>query len=123
MHNVSPTERRRRAVVLRFMLDMRSAWVDEGDPVDLTWVILAILLGQYEQRPLSVSDIASMTRIPRTTVLRHVNALKRQGKVEIVRIGHRTVPVMAAPQHKPVFFGSISSMIKRVAEQLSILDT
>lgn len=123
MQNVSPNERRRRAIVLRFMLETRSAWIEEGDPIDLTWIILAIHLGQYEGRPLSVSNIATLTRIPRTTVLRHVNELKDQGRAKIVRIGHRTVPVLLAPERKAAFFKSLVAAIKRTAEQLSILDT
>lgn len=123
MQNVSPTERQRRATVLRFMLETRGAWIDQGDPIDLTWIILAIHLGQYEARPLSVSNIATLTRIPRTTVLRHVNDLKNQGRAEIVRIGHRTVPVMVSQERKPAFFKFLITAIKRTAEQLSTLDT
>lgn len=123
MQNVSPSERRRRAIVLRFMMDLRSAWIDEGDPVDVTWIILAIHLGQYEARPLSVSNIATLTRIPRTTVLRHVNDLKTQGRAEVVRIGHRTVPLMLSPERKRPFFDAIADAIRRTADQLSSLDT
>lgn len=123
MQNVPPTERQRRAIVLRFMLETRSAWIDEGDPIDLTWIVLAIHLGQYEARPLSVSNIATLTRIPRTTVLRHVNDLKSQGRVEIVRIGHRTIPVLLSLERKSGFFKKLIAAIKRTAEQLSSLDT
>ncbi|UVC14738.1 MarR family transcriptional regulator [Mesorhizobium onobrychidis] len=123
VQNVSPSERRRRAVVLRFMFEIRSAWIEEGDPVDVTWIILAIHLGQYEGRPLSVSDIATLTLIPRTTVHRHVNELKAQGRANVIRIGHRTVPIMISPERKPAFFETLIAAIKRAADLLSSLDT
>lgn len=109
--------------MLRFMFELRSAWIDEGDPVDVTWIIVAIHLGQYEGRPLSVSNIAALTRIPRTTVLRHINELKAQGRAKVIRIGHRTVPIMISPERKAAFFESLIATIKRAADQLSSLDT
>lgn len=109
--------------MLRFMFELRSAWIDEGDPVDVTWIIVAIHLGQYEGRPLSVSNIAALTRIPRTTVLRHVNELKAQGRAKVIRIGHRTVPIMISEERKPAFFETLIATIKRAADQLSSLDT
>lgn len=123
MQSVSPNERKRRAIVLRLMFEMRNIRLQRADPLDMTWIILAIHMGQYDGRPLCVSNIANITHIPRTTVIRHLKALKSQGRATIIRVGQRTIPVIQSDTETQILFDVLTASVRRAAALLSAMDT
>lgn len=121
MPKLSRAESRRRAIVIRFMFQVRNAWVAHGDPVDRTWIVLAVHLGTIEGRPLDVSSIAELTRIPRASVQRHLDRLRKQGRVEMKRQGRRSIPVLTSDEPVSDLFTVLARAIQRAASDLSDL--
>lgn len=114
-------ESRRRAIIIRCMLQIREAWVAEEKFVDSTWIMMAIHLGAIEGRPLDISSIAELTHVPRPTVQRHLSRLKKQGRVEIVREGRRSVALVGAHDPGNDFFAILARAIMKAANDLSEL--
>lgn len=50
---------------------------------------MAIRLGQYEGRPMDITDLAEITGLPLSSVSRHVKALRKRGRARSIKSGRR----------------------------------
>jgi hypothetical protein len=122
---------RQRMVLCRLMIDiMRSLHGAYAPPNELfgsrleTFFIgLCVALGDFEHKPFSVAKIAAYMRVPRTTVLRRLDRLKKWGLV--YRAGRHyhmdekalnSLLGMASYRH-------IRRLLEKAHKELSILDT
>ena len=122
---------RQRLVLCRLMLDiMRSlhgAYAPASEPfgrrLETFFVGLCVALGEFEEKPFSVTKIAGYMRVPRTTILRRLDRLQRWGLIH--RQGRRyhmdakalnSLLGMRSYQH-------IRHLLGKAAEELTVLDT
>jgi len=62
---------------------------DLGAGIDMIFIRLAIILGSMENRPVNISNLAELTRIPRPTLKRKVDRLAKAGLVDVRQSGKR----------------------------------
>jgi hypothetical protein len=76
---------RQRMVLCRLMIEimrsMHGAYAPPSEPfgsrLETFFIGLCVALGDFEDRPFSVAKIAAYMRVPRTTVLRRLDRLKK----------------------------------------------
>src|ERR1700758_2177690 len=81
---------RQRLVLCRLMIDimrnLHGAYAPASEPfggrLETFFIGLCIALGQFEQKPFSVTKIAAYMRVPRTTVVRRLGRLQNWGLVQ-----------------------------------------
>lgn len=122
---------RQRMVLCHLMIDiMRSVHGAYAPPtesfggrLETFFIGLCVALGDIEERPFSVSKLATYMRMPRTTVMRRLDQLQRWRLIE--RRGHRyfaqkdalnSLIGMRSYQH-------IRRLLGKAANELTILDT
>jgi hypothetical protein len=119
-----------RLVICRALFDifrtMHEAYVPPSEPfgtrLETGFIGLCVALGDYEDRPFSVSKIAAYMHVPRTTVIRRLDRLQRWGVIG--RRGHRyylnekklnSIVGMGS-------YGRVRLILSRATEELSALD-
>src|ERR1700741_5284994 len=83
---------RQRLVLCRLMIDimrnLHGAYAPAAEPfgsrLETFFIGLCVALGQFEEKPFSVTKIAAYMRVPRTTVIRRLGRLQSWGS-SIVR--------------------------------------
>jgi DNA-binding transcriptional ArsR family regulator len=92
-------------------------------PIGNFFIGLCVALGQFEEKPFSVTKIAAYMRVPRTTVTRRLGRLQDWGLIH--RQGHHyymdqmalnSLLGMRSYQH-------IRRLLDKSAEELTVLDT
>ncbi|WP_188825052.1 winged helix-turn-helix domain-containing protein [Brucella endophytica] len=118
-------DRQIRCILVRMILDIRALFVARKRPTEETLVQLAIQLGEYEDKPVNASEISHIIKIPRTSVIRHVDALVAQGRVRVEKDGRRMIirpPEIDFPETK-LFYREAERTVARVCSELSKMDT
>ena len=81
---------RQRVVLCRLMIDMmrtvHGAYAPASEPfgtsLETFFIALCVALGDIDGKPFSVAKIAAYMRVPRTTVIRRLNQLRRWGLID-----------------------------------------
>lgn len=116
----------RRRIMIRMMLDIHALIRAADVPVEEALVAFAIRLGQYEGRAMDVSDIAEATRLPLSSVSRHINVLRKKGRVRSMKSGRRTLqymPLTPEPASISRFYEAVEQAVTLAAHDVSILET
>lgn len=85
---------------------------------------LAAVIGHGESRPMTASDIAAYTGIPRATVIRRLNVLAGMGLVAATKDGRRQ-PVYIAKANNPEVLQEVAKVFagaSKLAADLSKVD-
>ena len=87
-HSYSEEERRQfyRCMTRIFQMERELG----GNMIDAI-ILRAAAIGRLEDRPMSVSSLATYVSLPRQTVSRHVHRLARAGMLSTRRQGNRTI--------------------------------
>lgn len=94
-----------RSALARMYIDLTLAFHATILPVDaapsepdanLTLVAVTVMLGHAEGHPMTASQIASHLNMPRTSVLRRLDALIAHGLIQRIEDKHYLEPVRAA---------------------------
>lgn len=87
-HSYSEDERRQfyRCMTRIFQMERELG----GTMIDAI-ILRAAAIGRLEDRPMSVSSLATYVSLPRQTVSRHVHRLARAGMLSTRRDGNRTI--------------------------------
>lgn len=96
-----------------------------GSSSDLALLCAAIFLGQAEGKPMTAGKLSDFVGMPRSTVIRKLTQLAREGMVESLP-GNRWGIAMRTPEQRQIVNALIAentSIIKKAAAQLSKLDT
>ena len=80
---------RQRMVLCRLMIDimrgLHGAYAPASEPfggrLETFFIGLCVALGEFEERPFSVTKIAAYMRMPRTTVIRRLDRLQSWGLI------------------------------------------
>ena len=115
----SREERARRCVLIRTLLELHTLTREAGIPHEEAIVSMAIRLGQYEGRPMDVTDLAEITGLPLSSVSRHVKALRKKGRVRSIKSGRRILQYLPLG-HEPAEITRFYSGVYRVMLQGSI---
>ena len=122
-----------RAALARMYIDLTlafhaSAYAPGAAPseadANLALVGVAVMLGHAEGRPMNASQLASLTNMPRTSILRRLDALIASGLV--VRVGSRYAvePGHATGvPHRDAFELILSKAFAVLGPHLSKMDT
>jgi hypothetical protein len=120
-----------RLLLCRLMIDiMRSvhgayapATESFGGRLETFFIGLCVALGEFEDKPFSVTKIAAYMRMPRTTVMRRLDQLQRWGLVH--RQGHRYHVDRKALNSLLGMrsYRQIRRLLDDAARQLAVLDT
>jgi biotin operon repressor len=89
------TAERQRLVLCRLMIDimrnLHGAYAPASEPfgsrLETFFIGLCVALGDFEDKPFSVSKVAAYMHVPRTTVLRRLDRLRSWGLIH--RMGNR----------------------------------
>jgi DNA-binding IclR family transcriptional regulator len=113
--------------MIDIMRNLHGAYAPAAEPfgsrLETFFIGLCVALGQFEEKPFSVTKIAAYMRVPRTTVIRRLGRLQSWGLIH--RQGHRyymdqralnSLLGMRSYQH-------IRRLLHRSVEELSVLDT
>ena len=81
---------RQRLVLCRLMIDMmrtvHGAYAPASEPfgtrLETFYIALCVALGDIDGKPFSVAKIAAYMRVPRTTVIRRLDQLRRWGLID-----------------------------------------
>jgi CRP-like cAMP-binding protein len=122
---------RQRLVLCRLMIDimrnLHGAYAPASEPfgnrVETFFIGLCIALGQFEQKPFSVTKIANYMRVPRTTVMRRLERLQSWG---LVRRQGRHYHVDDSALNSLLGLRSyqhIRRVLDKAADELTVLDT
>jgi biotin operon repressor len=122
---------RQRLVLCRLMIDiMRSlhgAYAPTTEPfggrLETFFIGLCVALGEMEDRPFSITKIAAYMRVPRTTVMRRLDRLRKWGL--IYRHGrHYYLEDKALNSLMGMrSYLQIRRLLSKAGEELTVLDT
>jgi hypothetical protein len=81
---------RQRLVLCRLMIEimrnLHGTYAPKNEPfgtrLETFFIGLCVALGQFEQKPFSVTKIAAFMHVPRTTVIRRLDQLRSWGLVQ-----------------------------------------
>lgn len=112
-----------RVVAARSVIDFMKTYVATYAPEEhvsdmaLEMIIsCAIFIGQTEGRPMTAGDVSAITGIPRTTVVRKINAAERSGRITTARVGRRLVAYITRA-YDPDVSEQIERTIRTVANR------
>jgi len=120
-----------RLVLCRLMIDiMRSlhvAYAPEAEPfgsrLENFFVGLCVALGDFEEKPFSVTKIAAYMSVPRTTVMRRLDQLQRWGLVyrqgRHYHMEQRALNSLMGMRS----YHHIRGLLRKTSEELTDLDT
>ena len=122
---------RQRLVLCRLMIDMmrtvHGAYAPASEPfgtrLETFFIALCVALGDIDGKPFSVAKIAAYMRVPRTTVVRRLDQLRRWGLIE--RRGRRYY-VHEKTLNSLIGMRSYQAsrrLLSRATEELTVLDT
>jgi hypothetical protein len=95
----------------------------DTDP-DLALVAVAVMLGHAEGQPMTASQIALMLRMPRTSILRRLDALIARGLILRIKGKHYLEPIRAKRvPHRDKFDLILSRGFAVLGPYLSKMDT
>lgn len=125
------TAARQRLVLCHLMIDimrtLHGAYAPASEPfgsrLEIFFIGLCVALGQFEDKPFSVTKIAGYMRVPRTTVLRRLQRLDSWGLVHRqgrrYYIDERALNSLLGMRS----YQRIRGLLDKAAEQLTVLDT
>lgn len=117
----------RRSILIRLMLDLHALVRDSSFPHEEALVVVAVRLGQYDGRPMDVSDIAREVRLPMSTVSRHIVTLRKKGWLRSERSGRRSVQYLITPASEQAevarFYREAEQIFRRAARDISRMET
>lgn len=94
-----------------------------GGRLEIFFIGLCVALGQFEDKPFSVTKIAAYMRVPRTTVLHRLERLRTWGLVHRqdrrYYIDERALNSLLGMRS----YQRIRALIDKAAEELTVLDT
>jgi DNA-binding IclR family transcriptional regulator len=113
--------------MIDIMRSLHGAYAPASEPfgsrLETFFIGLCIALGEFEERPFSVTKVAAYMRMPRTTVIRRLDRLQswgliyRQGRrYHMRREALNSLLGMRSYQH-------IRRLLKEATDELTILDT
>ena len=118
-----------RIIIIRTVLLGRRILTQRGKEADETpeqaLCTMAIRLGQYEGRPMSIRDIANATAIPYATVDRYLKTLKKKGYIRSERVGRRVVhflPMNTETKASTMFYKEFDRLLSHACVQLNALN-
>ncbi|MGO4511895.1 helix-turn-helix domain-containing protein [Bradyrhizobium sp. 2TAF36] len=113
--------------MIDIMRNLHGAYAPASEPfgnrVETFFIGLCIALGQFEQKPFSVTKIANYMRVPRTTVMRRLERLQSWG---LVRRQGRHYHVDDSALNSLLGLRSyqhIRRVLDKAADELTVLDT
>ena len=122
---------RQRLVLCRLMIDimrnLHGAYAPTTEPfggrLETFFIGLCVALGEVEGRPFSITKIAVYMRVPRTTVMRRLDRLRRWGL--IYRQGrHYFLEDKALNSLMGMrSYQQIRRLLRKAGEELTVLDT
>jgi hypothetical protein len=122
---------RQRLVLCRLMIDimrnLHGAYAPSSEPfgarLETFFIGLCVALGQFEEKPFSVTKIAAYMRVPRTTVVRRLERLQKWSLVQ--RQGrHYYVDDSALNSLLGLrSYEQIRRLVDKAADEMTILDT
>lgn len=118
--------RQMRRVILRMMLDLHALIRARRRPTEELLVDFAIRLGQYQGTPLDATEIAGITALPRSSVLRHLKSLEGRSATYSVRVGRRIVRYLPVGDEGPdvdAFYSDTERIVRDACLELSKMDT
>jgi hypothetical protein len=105
------------------MLDLHALVTSQERPTEEMIVALAIRLGQYEGKALDAYQIAKITTLPRTSVLRYLNTMRIRGRISQARIGRRNVYYIKSTSPEiDAFFADAETVVRNAARTLTKMD-
>jgi hypothetical protein len=124
------TAARQRLVLCRLMIDimrnLHGAYAPVSEPfgsrLETFFIGLCVALGEFEEKPFSVTKIAAYMRVPRTTVIRRLDRLRswdlvhRQGRRYYV--DERALNSLFGMRS----YHQIRRLLQKAAEELTVLD-
>lgn len=118
------TDRKKQArgVLIRMMLDLHTLVRSSDRPTEEMLVGFAVRLAQYEGKAADASMIAESTRLPRTSVQRHIKALEQRGRIRSSRIGRRIVhyiPMASEPADVEPFYDAAEAIVRAACSDLT----
>lgn len=124
MENLTTSGRQRRIILIRLFLDFFRLFNRDAGRREQMLVMLAIHLGHYEGKPLDITAISALTSLPRTSVTRYVNQLRKEHRIKLVRVANRILPVVPAGRGQDQsFFDAADTALSRAIAELTKLDT
>ncbi|MER8582657.1 helix-turn-helix domain-containing protein [Mesorhizobium sp. M1423] len=125
MPNLTAKERKRRVPVIELILGVNSQLTALGESRDMLIVLMAIRLGNYQNRPMDVTALAAATSLPRTTVIRHIKALEELDRIKVVNAGRRAIPILIGTDSPLVkgFYKGLEKLVLQASANLSKLDS
>jgi biotin operon repressor len=130
-HSREVKKARQRLVLCRLMIDMmrtvHGAYAPASEPfgtrLETFFIALCVALGDIDGKPFSVAKIAAYMRVPRSTVIRHLDRLERWGLID--RQGRR---YYTHAKTLNSFIGMRSyeqnrRILSKAIQELTILDT
>jgi hypothetical protein len=115
------------SLMIDIMRNLHGAYAPASEPfggrLETFFIGLCVALGQFEEKPFSVSKIAAYMRVPRSTVLRRLDRLQKWGLIH--RQGHRYY-VKDEALNSLIGMRSyqrIRRLIQKATAELTILDT
>ena len=124
MPDATEQQKQIRGILVRMMLDLHSLVTSQGRPTEEMVVSFAVRLGQYEGKALDASQIAAVTTLPRTSVLRHLSAMQVRGKGAQTRVGRRIVYYFKSSSNETdSFFADAERVLRTAVGELSKMDT
>lgn len=105
------------------MLELHALVTSQDRPTEEMVVALAIRLGQYEGKALDAYQIAKITTLPRTSVLRYLNTMRVRGRISQARVGRRKVYfVKSSLPEIDEFFADAEIVVRNAARMLTKMD-
>jgi biotin operon repressor len=125
------TAARQRLVLCRLMIEiMRSlhgAYAPASEPfgsrLETFFIALCIALGQFEDKPFSVTKIAAYMRVPRTTVQRRLDRLESWGLIHRQKRRYYIDGLTLNSLIGMRSYQRIRRMLGKAAEEMTILDS
>jgi hypothetical protein len=122
---------RQRLVLCRLMIDVmrtvHTAYAPAGEPfgtrLETFFIALCVALGDIDGKPFSVAKIAAYMRVPRTTVIRRLDQLRRWGLIDRqgrrYHIREKTLNSLIGMRS----YRQVRRFLSEATQELTILDT
>lgn len=110
-------------IIIELLLAIQAAYsgvLDDND--DLLGAVLgcAVLVGQADGNPMTISDLAAYTGVPRPTVIRRINRAQQTGRICRIQVGRRTT-LWLTRVNDPGVVDAIMKAVRRATRQFNAL--